>query len=167
MMETTWISTEVELPPEGQAVLIFDGGINIGQLERGISKEEREKMRRGEIDDPTEVSYAFVDGIDREYKHRRSEMHRLADEWGCNEKAYCWWASERGYQCGQDVRWWMPLPPPPAKEEADLIAAKMEAALKEAKAETTGDAGEKQALAIIMAAFAGRRKKQEQERDSE
>lgn len=166
-METTWISTENELPPEGQAVLIFDGGINIGQLERGISKVEREKMRRGELNDPTEVSYAFVDGTDREYKHRRSEMHRLADEWGNNEKAYCWWASGRGYQCGQDVRWWMPLPPPPSKEEADMIAAKMEAALKESKVKINGDAGAKRALAIMMAAFAGNQTKKEQERDSE
>lgn len=166
-METTWICTEFELPPEGQAVLIFDGGINIGQLERGISKEEREKMRRGEIDDPTEVSYAFVDGIDREYKHRRSEMYAPADEWGNNRKAYGWVASGRGWLYGQDVRWWRPLPAPPSKEEADMIAAKMEAALKESKVKINGDAGAKRALAIMMAAFAGNQTKKEQERDSE
>ena len=36
-METTWISTEVELPPEGQAVLVWDGGLHIAKLTRGIT----------------------------------------------------------------------------------------------------------------------------------
>lgn len=166
-MKTTWICTEVELPPEGQAVLIFDGSINIGQLERGISKAEREKMRRDEIEDPIEISYAFVDGTDREYKHRRSEMHRLADEWGNNEKAYCWRSGERGYIFGQNVKWWMPLPPPPSKEEADLIAAKMEAELKEAKEKTNDSACAVGALCTLLIALAGIQWRKEKERDGE
>ena len=51
-MKTTWISTEVELPPEGQAVLVWDGSLHIAELTRGITQETREKMRCGEIDDP-------------------------------------------------------------------------------------------------------------------
>lgn len=166
-METTWICTEFELPPEGQAVLIFDGGINIAQLERGISKVEREKMRRGEIDDPILTGWTVVGETDSRREHRRSEMYTPADEWGNNRKAYGWVASGRGWLYGQDVRWWRPLPPPPSKEEADLIAAKMEAALKESKVKINDDAGRKRALAIMMAAFAGSQTKKEQERDSE
>lgn len=39
--QTAWISTDAMLPPEGQ--------------------EEREKMRRGEIDDPVRLGWSFED----------------------------------------------------------------------------------------------------------
>lgn len=42
-METTWISTEVELPPEGQAVLVWDGGLHIAKLTRGIKLKTKDK----------------------------------------------------------------------------------------------------------------------------
>lgn len=166
-METTWISTEVELPPEGQAVLIFDGGINIGQLEHGMSKETREKMSRGEIEDPIRMGWSFAGETPKQHKYRRSEAYEPADEGGNNEKAYCWWTSGRGYQYGQNVRWWMPLPPPPSNEEADMIAAKMEAALKEAKEKTNDGACAVGALCTLLIALAGIQWRKEQECDSE
>ena len=47
-----WILCEEDLPPENTEVLTYGGyGYNIAKLQKGISKEERQKMQKGEIED--------------------------------------------------------------------------------------------------------------------
>lgn len=140
-METTWISTEVELPPEGQAVLVWDGGLHIAKLTRGITQETREKMRRGEIGDPVCVGWSFVGGNPTQHKRRRSEVHEAADEWGNNHKPYNWQTQGHGQLYGQDVKWWTQLPtaPEPGAE----------------KLKTKDKTGAECALSILLIALGG------------
>ena len=48
-----WFLCEECLPPEDTEVLTYGGyGYNIAKLQKGISKEDRKKMQKGEINDP-------------------------------------------------------------------------------------------------------------------
>ena len=152
--QTAWISTAAMLPPEGQELLVWTGTPHIAKRVRGISQEEREKMRRGEIDDPVRLDWSFVGELPRQYESRRSEVHEAADEWGNNHKPYNWQTQGRGQLYGQSVEWWMPLPPGPEPvREA------------ETKQQTVDRARADCALSVILAAFALRpEKKKEEER---
>ena len=53
-----WISVKDRLPEEGESVLVFmDGKIEVARIEKGISKEQREKMKSGELPDKEEFAY--------------------------------------------------------------------------------------------------------------
>ena len=106
-----WISVEDRLPEENVAVLIWSGSISIAKLEKGITKAEREAMKRGEIDDPESEGWNLYDGW---FWIKRSDAIRSCDEWGNNLKPYCWEAvGGVGQHFGQDVKYWMPLPQMP------------------------------------------------------
>lgn len=148
--QTAWISTAAMLRQRGRRCLYGQAR----QRVRGISQEEREKMRRGEIDDPVRLDWSFVGELPRQYESRRSEVHEAADEWGNNHKPYNWQTQGRGQLYGQSVEWWMPLPPGPEPvREA------------ETKQQTVDRARADCALSVILAAFALRpEKKKEEER---
>lgn len=109
-----WRRTRDELPEDGQIVLIFDGSINVAKFERGISIEEREKMKRGEIENPTHTAWTLSDGC---FEVKRSDSFEGADEWGNNKVPYCWNAPAGPISWfGQEVSHWMPLPEHPERE---------------------------------------------------
>lgn len=70
--------------------------------------EERSRMERGEIPDPTHTGWSLSTG---NIEVKRSMSIRRADEWGNNKVPYFWVAPEGPMQWnGQDVSHWMPLP---------------------------------------------------------
>lgn len=101
-----WISTDVELPSDGQKVLIYAGNYSqdykyhVATFWRGISLDEREKMKIGDLPNP-------------DYQGRkRSDVYMGCDEGGNNEKPYIWDVSPLTL-FGQYVTHWMPLPTKP------------------------------------------------------
>lgn len=109
-----WISVKDILPEDNQTVIIYYGDIDVAIFERGISIEEREKMKRGEVEDPAEYVYSPREGVQ---KTNRSNLYRRADQWGNNKVPYCWVSnSELMEWLGQEVSHWMPLPEFPRDE---------------------------------------------------
>ena len=103
-----WISVDERLPDEGEYVLIFADSIQVARIEKGISKEQREKMKNGELPDPEEPCFAGNIGF---RMLRRSILYRSADEFGNNLVPYCWKAHGGPMEWfGQRVSHWMPLP---------------------------------------------------------
>lgn len=108
-----WINVNDKLPEDGQWVFVHLNINNWGsipevyyqtaQFRRGISLEDRNKMKSGEIEDKDYTSYEG-------YKSKRSNIHMSADEGMNNEKPYVW--QEHGPMChfGQDVDYWMFIP---------------------------------------------------------
>lgn len=106
-----WISTCWELPREEVPVLIWDGGCHVAKIRRGISEETRAAMKRGEIDDPVTEYWSASSGT---VLLKRSEMYTSADVHGNNLVPYCWDEAAGGHSWrGQDIKFWMPLPPKP------------------------------------------------------
>jgi len=101
-----WISTDIDLPSEGQEVLVYAGNYSqeykhhVATFRRGITIEEREKMRIGDLPNP------YYQGT------KRSEVYMGCDEHGNNEKPYIWDVSPLTL-FGQYVTHWMPLPDKP------------------------------------------------------
>lgn len=106
-----WIRTKDRLPENGETVIIFDGEIHIARFERGISVDEREKMKRGEIENPMTMGWNLTNGY---FEIKRSETYGRADEGGNNRKPYCWIDQSGPMQWfGQYISYWMPLPEKP------------------------------------------------------
>ena len=103
-----WVPvTDNNLPDEGEEVLVYDGCYRVAKIEKGISVDERERMKRGEIPDPEEWGWNAARGY---FRVRRSEAYKGCDEQGNNEKPYCWLVDNgKGTLFGQDVKYWMPL----------------------------------------------------------
>ena len=111
-----WISTCWQLPSEGVAVLIWDGSCHVAKIRRGISEENRAAMRRGEMPDPVSDYWSALSG---NVRLKRSEMYTSADVFGNNLVPYCWEeASGPHHWHGQDMKFWMPLPPKPEGQES-------------------------------------------------
>lgn len=113
--ERRWIPVTERLPKEHEYVMIWDGKPHIAKIENGISKQERELMKNGEIEDPVEIGW----NIPRGYFHlNRSESYRECDEGFNNKVPYCWSVNGGMVKLfGQNVTRWMQLPEPP-KEDA-------------------------------------------------
>ena len=106
-----WISTSERLPCEGAAVLIWDGGFYVARIRHGISEEQRAAMSRGEIADPVSEHWSATTGS---VLLKRSEVYTSADVFGNNLVPYCWDAvAGMMTWCGQNVKYWRPLPPAP------------------------------------------------------
>lgn len=108
--EPKWIPVSEELPIDGSLVIACRpyGEITIVNFMKGISQEDRTKMKNGEIDDPSEETWCLSEGY---RKIKRSDLFRAEDEWGNNQKAYAWQYGPYHYS-GQDFIAWMPLPEP-------------------------------------------------------
>ena len=110
-----WISVKDRLPEEGEYVLILMGSqIEVARIEKGISQEEREKMRSGELPDKEEFGY--IPGREP-FIRKRSDAIRGCDQWGNNSVPYKWYAQSGPMEWwGQYVSHWMQLPELPASE---------------------------------------------------
>ncbi len=105
-----WNRVEDKFPEDGVCVLakielsnFFKPAKNeevvVVRLMRGITKDQREKMRNGEIDN---------------YEHHhslRSEYYSTYDEGGDNKRGYKWLQNGSFNSfCGQDITHWMEMP---------------------------------------------------------
>ena len=114
--DNNWISVDVSLPEDKAYVLIWEtqtGSMQVARCDKGISRIEREKMRRGEIENPliSVSSGNFDTGRKAVY---RSSLYYGADEHGNNRRPYCWIANGGPMTWfGQEVSHWMPLPERP------------------------------------------------------
>ena len=108
--ERKWIPVTEALPKDGSLVIACSpyGGITIVNFMKGISQEDRTKMKNGEIDDPSEETWCLSEGYS---KSKRSDLFKEEDEWGNNQKAYAWQYGPFHYS-GQNFVAWMPLPEP-------------------------------------------------------
>ena len=110
-----WISVEEMLTEDGENVLIWVGKVESARIEKGISEEEREKMKNGELEDPIEYGWSESDGL-KAYK--RSQAYRGCDVFGNNMVPYCWKSTSGPMEWfGQYATHWMPLPVPPKGDE--------------------------------------------------
>lgn len=117
----SWISVDNQLPNDGDYVLIYAGNYpqsqkyDIVRFEKGISLEEREKMKNGEL--PFEMqNCVHYDGSWHKPIYTKSERWKVftsSDEHGNNQKPYSWSNPPMKY-FGQDVTHWMPLPSIPS-----------------------------------------------------
>ena len=105
-----WIPVTEALPEDGSLVIACSpyGKITIVFFTKGISQEDRTKMKNGEIDDPSEETWCLSEGYS---KSKRSDLIKEGDEWENNQKAYAWNYGPFHYS-GQDFVAWMPLPEP-------------------------------------------------------
>ncbi|WP_298730231.1 DUF551 domain-containing protein [uncultured Subdoligranulum sp.] len=110
-----WISVEDRLPEDGQVVLAYDGEIKIARFHKGISQEERKKMREGKLPNP-DVEYEDLSkGI---CTTKRSNIYLAGDEFANNSVPYSWESPDCIYQwVGLEFYYWMPIPKPPKEEE--------------------------------------------------
>lgn len=97
-----WISVKDKLPENNQRVLIWNGGVDVATFKHGISIEEREQMKNGELPDPEDLYWCGTMGY---VKHKRSSIHKAYDEWANNLLPYGW---DVGFSVlfGQNVNYW-------------------------------------------------------------
>lgn len=110
-----WISVKDKLPEENEYVLILMGSeIEVARIEKGISEEERAKMKSGELPDKEEFGYIPGRPV---FAIKRSDSIKGCDQWGNNTVPYKWYARSGPMQWwGQNVTHWMPLPDHPITE---------------------------------------------------
>lgn len=109
-----WIPMSERLPENGEVVQIWCGQHQIARFNRGISAEERENMKRGEMGNPEELGWSFSTGYIR---NKRSDVIKSCDEWGNNTVPYNWESTCGPMKWfGQNITHWMPLPEPPKGE---------------------------------------------------
>lgn len=133
LLETDgWISCNDRLPEEGVRVLGWNGSYQIVKVEKGITEEQREKMKAGLMDDPVETGWCKSQGW---FQIKRSESIKSADVWGNNAVPYCWRTNDGETIFGQNILYWMPLPSPPycealKKRSDEIMAAVTEEQIK-------------------------------------
>ena len=96
-----WKCTLEELPNESETVIVLRGNEWLEcTFHIGISKDTREKMKSGELEDPL-----FFPDID--LKTRRSDVTMFRDEFAGNKKPYCFIHNDttRIFN-GQDISFW-------------------------------------------------------------
>ena len=109
-----WISVDDRLPEENEYVMIWCGECQIARIEKGISEEQRNAMKRGELDDPCETGWTLSSGY---FTLKRSQSYKACDEQGNNRVPYCWYANGGPMKWfGQEVTHWAYLPQPPKGE---------------------------------------------------
>ena len=118
-----WISTEDRLPEEGKYVLARHNKTNwndhtdqknvncvVVKLVRGISKEQREKMKSGEIKNP-EIQFINANRDSDYITFNRSDITLPEDEEGNNEKPYSWESFGASSYNGQEISHWTTIKP--------------------------------------------------------
>lgn len=129
---SAWVSVADRLPPAGLYVLVHltkgnwkdsedpKGVYNVvAKLRMGLSKEDRERMKRGELPDPDYHGYIAPGGHWENVTSKRSDVTKAEDEAGNNLRAYNWSGFGNGDYWGQEVDYWMPIPSLP-NAQADL-----------------------------------------------
>ena len=111
-----WIKTSDEIPPEGKYVLGLyrtkDDQKNatyvVIKMVKGISMADREKMERGEIQNPIDgPNWCLSQG---DTYSLRSKVYTSDDEWGNNLVPYSFYASDAGKRFfGQTITHWQPI----------------------------------------------------------
>lgn len=115
----SWIKTEDELPEPGKYVLArhnrgtwFDSqdqdNVNcvVVKLVRGLSKEDREKIKLGLL---PEQYYDAYDSLSGHHKAKRSNSFSGDDEDGNNLKPYGWHEFGPDHFFGQEITHWQPI----------------------------------------------------------
>jgi hypothetical protein len=126
-MRPDWRDTAKELPPENKYVLARHNrgtwhdstdqeNVNcvLVKLVRGITEEDRVKMKSGELPDPVSQGWCLSDGVK---EHKRSNVYRSEDVHGNNLVPYYWKSFGPDSFFGQTITHWMPLPPAPTSTE--------------------------------------------------
>lgn len=115
-----WISVSDKLPEEKEYVLIaMHDVIEVARIEKGISQEERRKMKSGEIPDVEEFGY---EPGKPPFVVKRSDSIKAADQEGNNLVPYIWRARSGPMEWfGQYVTHWMSLPEPPKEGLKDAV----------------------------------------------
>lgn len=116
-----WISTKDQLPEPGKYVFAKHNrgtwhdstdqeNVNtvVVKLVRGISMEEREQMKRGELPQTLERGWCLSDGWN---DTERSRVYKSEDEYGNNLVPYYWDSFGPDSFFGQTITHWMPIPP--------------------------------------------------------
>ena len=114
-----WISVDDCLPPIREYVLArhnrgtwydSDDQDNVNcvvvKLVKGITEEEREQMKRGEIDDPKIAT--TISG--KPWPSPRSSLYGPEDQHGNNRKPYYWSQFGPDQFFGQSITHWMLIP---------------------------------------------------------
>lgn len=106
-MVVVWLNSDKELPSDNEKVLVVYGDeIKTAIFEKGISAEEREKMKNGEMPDFTEGGWCLSEG----YKlYKRSTIIKGCDEDGNNLRPYCW-RIDGHTVFGQNIKYWAFFP---------------------------------------------------------
>ena len=120
------INTKNRLPNDKEYVLVHlvkDNWIDkddplgnrywcVAKFVRGISEDEREKMKRGEIEDGVSIGLTCPTppGIWIEHENKRSSVYRAEDEHANNLVPYCWETFGPDSFWGQEVDYWCELP---------------------------------------------------------
>lgn len=118
-----WVSVSDRLPTAGVYVLVHLTKDNwkdsedskgvyyvVAKLRTGISKADREKMKRGELPDPDSHGYIAPKGYWEKVTNKRSAVTKAEDEDGNNLRPYNWVAFDHRHHYGQEVDYWMPIP---------------------------------------------------------
>jgi len=120
-----WINTKDKLPQEGKYVIAILNKHNwiddtdqdnvcttVVKLVRGISKKERADMKAGLIEshDVAIEKWCFETNQLVKAKCPRWKIEKSEDEVGNNSVPY-YWTGFGGDFFGQEVAWWMPIPP--------------------------------------------------------
>ncbi len=118
-----WIRTEDRLPEEGKYVLARHNNNNwidytdqdnvncvVVKLLKGISKEEREKMKSGEIND-FKIKAINANKESEYLTFNRSDITFPEDEGGSNEKPYRWESFGSNSYNGQEISHWATIKP--------------------------------------------------------
>ena len=111
--QSEWISVEDDLPNEGEDLFIWIGSAKSARIRKGITEEERQKMRNGELPNPKNVYWCLSQG---DTLIARSEIYTSADVHGNNLVPYCWELDGGNTLLGQHVKYWMHQPQPPKKK---------------------------------------------------
>lgn len=111
--QSWWISVEDDLPNEGEDLLIWIGSAKSARIRKGITEEERQKMRNGELPNPKNEYWCKSQGYTL---IERSEIYTSADVHGNNLVPYCWELDGGNTLFGQRVKYWAHQPQPPKKK---------------------------------------------------
>jgi len=114
-----WISTKEELPEEGKYVLARHNrgtwidpsdqdNVNcvVVKLVKGITEDDRELMRQGEMDNPESSGWCLSGGTTYT---KRSQIYRGEDEHGNNLVPYNWEQFGPDSFFGQSITHWTPI----------------------------------------------------------
>ena len=113
-LESNWVSCDDSIPKEdNKYILGWDGDYRIVKIEHGLSKEEREKMKSGELEDP------YVGGwsCSGYSECHRSSAYEFCDEDGNNLVPYAWSTNNGHNIFGKDIKFWKSLPDPPVDKK--------------------------------------------------